>query len=210
MTTAPFMLTASGREYQLAGPCAILNNPPNLQDIAHHLSQINRYTGACFRPYSVAEHSLLVERIGVARGASPGLRMALLMHDAHEAYTTDMSSPAKEAIGIAWRSFESVHATNVRHYFGLRTAFAAWSKEITRCDQIALATERRDLMPYDPVENEPWPVLDTRGAEVLPAQERLNPDDAPTDWRGMRADFISKYLQLRELVQRYGIQGVPA
>jgi uncharacterized protein len=88
----------------------------------------------------------------------------------------------------------------VRHFFGLRTAFAAYRKDITACDLIALATERRDLMPYDPQQNSPWPVLDTPGAEVTPAAERLDPDEPPMEWRDMRAAFLHKYLQLRELV----------
>jgi uncharacterized protein len=106
-----FMLTASGTEYALVGSRSIIANPPRIEDIAHHLAQINRFTGACFRPYSVAEHSLLVERIGASRGASPGLRMALLMHDAHEAYTTDLASPAKRAVGLGWNGFEPTRRT---------------------------------------------------------------------------------------------------
>lgn len=194
------MLTCSGREYALSGPKSLIANPPRIEDIAHHLAQINRFTGACFRPYSVAEHSLLVERIGAARGAAPGLRMALLMHDAHEAYTSDLASPAKVSVGLGWNSFEAAHAANVRHFFGLRTAFAAYRKEITACDLIALATERRDLMPFDPEQNAPWPLLDTPGAEVRPISDRLNPEDPPMGWRAMRDAFLHRYLQLRELV----------
>lgn len=195
-----FMLTASGAEYYLCGPASLIENPPRLADIAHHLAQINRFTGACSRPYSVAEHSLLTERIAAARGAGPGLRMAMLMHDAHEAYTSDLASPSKIAVGLGWTGFEAQHANNVRHFFGLRTAFAGFRGEIRRCDLIALATERRDLMPFDPATNAPWPVLDTPGAEVQPFDERLDPDEPTLAWRAMRDAFIHKYLMLRELV----------
>lgn len=195
-----WMLTAGGREYILAGHGVMLGNPPRIDDIAHHLAQINRYTGACSRPFSVAEHSLLVERIGHQRGATPILRLALLMHDAHEAYTCDMSSPAKDAVGLGWHEFEGYHQLNTRHHFGLRTTFAAHRDEIRACDLIALATERRDLMPFDPEVHRPWPVIDTPGRPVLPWPERLNPDEALLPWRAMRDAFISKYLLLRELV----------
>lgn len=198
--TAHWMLTASGQDYILSGPNVMLGNPPQIKDIAHHLSQINRYTGACSRPYSVAEHSLLVERIGHQRGATPVLRMALLMHDAHEAYTQDLSSPAKQVVGLGWHSFEGDHALNARHHFGLRTVFAAHRKEVNTCDLIALATERRDLMPFDPEANRPWPAIDTPGKEVLPWHEQINPDEPLLPWRAMRDAFISKYLLLRELV----------
>jgi hypothetical protein len=202
MSAGDWMLTASGREFYLGGPRAILGNAPDLKDIAHHLAQINRFTGACSRPYSVAEHSLLVERIGRERDASPGLRLALLMHDAHEAYTSDMSSPAKQALGIPWVGFEAMHANNVRRHFNLRTAFAAWRAEVTACDLIALATERRDLTAWQPGVHEPWPVLDTPGKEVWPAPGiQLDPEDAPIGWRLMRDMFLDTYLQLRNQVQ---------
>jgi len=197
-----WMLTAGGQDYILSGPSVLLGNPPRIKDIAHHLAQINRYTGACSRPYSVAEHSLLVERIGHQRGATPILRLAMLMHDAHEAYASDMSSPAKMVIGPRWDEFEGNHALNVRHHFALRTTFAAHRKEIKACDQIALATERRDLMPFDPEVNRPWPVLDTPGKEVQPWPERINPDESVLPWRAMRDAFVNKYLLLRELVDQ--------
>jgi hypothetical protein len=197
-----FMLTAGGRDYVLATPWALMENPPNIGDIAHHLALINRFTGATSRPYSVAEHSLLVERIGERRGAAPGLRMALLMHDAHEAYTTDLSSPAKSVIGLPWAGFEAHHASNVRAHFGLRTAFAAYRREIDACDLIALATERRDLMAYDAAVNRPWPVLDAPGAEVPPDEERLDPAEPPLNWRQLRAAFVDRYHQLAKLVQQ--------
>jgi hypothetical protein len=202
MTSNPFMLTASGRDYVLGGPAATLGNAPEIKDIAHHLAQINRFTGACSRPYSVAEHSLLVERIGASLDASPVTRLALLLHDAHEAYTSDLASPAKHAVGLSWNSFESHHAANVRHYFGLRTTFASQRALITFCDLTALATERRDLMPYDPFENIAWDVLDTPGKEVLAWEaETIDPDEPPLTWREMRAAFLDRYLMLRELVQ---------
>lgn len=201
MIGAPFMLTAGGREYVLAGNTVLLGNAPELKDIAHHLAQINRFTGACSRPYSVAEHSLLVERIGEGRGYSAITRLALLMHDAHEAYTSDMSSPAKQALGTEWIGFEATHAANVRRHFGLQTVFASRRREIRSCDLVALATERRDLMPYDAAGHAPWPIIDTPGAEVAPDPKRIDPNDAPLPWHGMRDAFVSRYLLLRELVE---------
>lgn len=198
--TAHWMLTATGQNYVLSGPGVLLGNAPSLKDIAHHLAQINRFTGACSRPYSVAEHSMLVERIGAARGATPILRLALLMHDAHEAYVTDLSSPAKHSVGAGWRAFEGIHVLNIGHHFGLKTAFNAHRKEITVCDRIALATERRDLMPYDPQVHGPWPILDTPGAVVQPCAEDIDHDEPPLSWRAMRDAFIHRYLLLRELV----------
>ena len=57
----------------------------HIADIARHLSRINRYTGAV--DYSVAQHSVLLYEM-------LGTREALL-HDAHEAYIGDVSTPLK-------------------------------------------------------------------------------------------------------------------
>jgi len=196
----PCMLTSTGRDYTLAGPGTLVCNEPNIREIAHHLAIINRFTGATFRPYSVAEHSLLVEAIGASRGASPALRLALLLHDAHEAYVGDVASPTKQAIGRAWREFEATHAGNVRRYFGLQSTFAAHRSEIDTCDLLALAVERRDLMPFDWMACTPWDVLDTAGREIRPPENfEIDPDFGPS-WKLVRDGFLSKYLHLRELV----------
>src|SRR5574337_2210406 len=57
-----------------------------------------------------------------------------------------------------------------RHY-GVSTVFAAHHELLRACDLIALATERRDLMPYHAGRNLPWAVLDSAGARVEPYQE---------------------------------------
>lgn len=194
------MITAGGREYALGGAAALMpTNAPDLHDIAHHLAQINRFNGACARPYSVAEHSLLVERIGQQRGASPITRLALLMHDAHEAYAGDATRPQQAALGIAWTGFEATHMANVRRHFGLQTVFASRRQEIHHCDLVALATERRDLLAHDPERHAPWPALDAVGAAVRPAVFSLDPHMGP-DWRDVREAFIGRFRQLRALV----------
>lgn len=62
-----------------------------LDDIAHHLARIYRYTGGT--EWSVAAHSLCVAML-VPRE----FRLEALLHDAHEAYVGDVSSPMKSAM----------------------------------------------------------------------------------------------------------------
>lgn len=210
------MITISGAEYHLAGPSMLAADahPINLADIAHHLSLINRFTGATTRPYSVAEHSLLCSKIAQYIGGSLSLQMAALMHDAHEAYVTDLSSPAKVAVnsysmgagGIqAWGLFEDVHAKIVRQHFGLLSAFAAHRDQIREIDLIALATERRDLTAYDPKVNAPWPIIDSPVVE--PCAEDLNSDLRESrTWRDWKGAFIDRFLELtmREEAEFHG------
>lgn len=64
-----------------------------LVDIANGLANTCRFGGQVYRFYSVAEHS-----IRVAEQLPEHLRLAGLLHDAHEAYTGDIIAPMKRAI----------------------------------------------------------------------------------------------------------------
>ncbi len=68
-----------------------------IQDIAHHASHVNRYSGATFHAYSVGLHSLTVARLARERNYSLRLRMAALLHDASEVFGLgDVSAPVKD------------------------------------------------------------------------------------------------------------------
>lgn len=164
------MLTATGADYHFTGYHAHhdAGRPVRIRDIAHQLSMINRFHGATSRPYSVAEHSLLVSQIIEKQGHSASVQLAGLMHDAHEIYTQDLASPAKTAVNRAstqaggtqaWSYFENEHAQRVRRHFCLLTVFTSARAIIHRADLQALATERRDLLPFDRYMHAPWLVL---------------------------------------------------
>jgi hypothetical protein len=180
-----------------------------LSDIAHHLSLINRFTGATTRPYSVAEHSLLCADIAEHEGAPAGLQMAMLMHDAHEAYTTDLSSPAKVAVNCysmgaggvqAWSMFEDVHANNVRDHFNLRSVFAGYKRDIRRIDLVALATERRDVTAYCPKANGPWAVLNDGTSDAIEPADWIDLSEQTREalsWKYWRLAFMNRYAALK-------------
>ena len=77
----------------------------NIDDIAHSLSIIPRFTGHTVFPYSVAQHSLFC-----AKTISwPELQLQALMHDATEAYVNDLATPIKQHLnkymlmeGLVW------------------------------------------------------------------------------------------------------------
>lgn len=66
----------------------------DVQEVAHSLSRLCRFTGHTEVTYSVAQHSLLVASL-VAQ-TDPDLAVVGLLHDAHEAYLGDISRPVKE------------------------------------------------------------------------------------------------------------------
>jgi len=84
------IVTNSGKFVNLADP-----QPETIciEDIAHHLAHINRFTGATFQGYSVASHSLYVSDL-----VAPEFKLIALMHDATEAYLGDISSPLKSIL----------------------------------------------------------------------------------------------------------------
>lgn len=195
-----WMITNTGREHHLLG-IAQQFNAPAIEEIAHALAQINRFTGHTKRPYSVAEHSLLVCSIAANEGASPMAQLAALLHDAHEAFTGDVSSPVKWAIGDAWEVLEQSQAIGVHCALGVRSAMVAHHTSIKRWDLIALATERRDLTRYDPEVNMPWPILDTPGQEVHPLSDCINTlRRINIHWKEWQQMFIEKHDQLRRAI----------
>jgi len=164
-----WLLTHTGRQHYLAGAAATHpDNVPNMAEIAHALSQINRFTGHACRPYSVAEHSLLVADIAHSMGASKLGELCALMHDAHECIVGDVATPVKQAIGAAWGEFEAIHENHLRLHLGIAEIFEHHRAMVKQCDLISLATERRDLLPFDPLEHDPWPVLDGYGTRIYP------------------------------------------
>lgn len=70
-----------------------------LHDIAEHLSRIGRFNGAVIVDnYSVAQHSSMCAFAARILNADTGTCMMALLHDAHEAYMGDITTPMKEAI----------------------------------------------------------------------------------------------------------------
>ncbi|MCY3878318.1 MAG: HD family hydrolase [Rhodobacteraceae bacterium] len=94
-----------------------------IQDIAHGLAFVARWNGQTTgsHPYSVAEHSLLVERIYRIRNRDSESRwnLAALLHDAAEYVIGDMISPVKNALGDEYRILEDRIAGAIFMRFGL-------------------------------------------------------------------------------------------
>lgn len=195
-----YILTRGGRQHQLGGEkTSAPGNVPQIREIAYSLAQINRFTGHCSRPYSVAEHSLLVAETALTVfGASTTVQFACLMHDGHECITGDVSSPVKQKLGAAWKAFEDQEQRNLLRGYNLLDVFREHHHLIKQCDLIALATERRDLTPFDPSRHEAWAVIDTPGQEILPRGISLKTFERNTRcWETWARIFISQATLLQ-------------
>ena len=184
-----FIVTAGGDELNLTAP-----RPGHLTafTIAWALSQINRYTGHALRPYSVAEHSLLVHDIAEQElQLDVHGRFAALMHDAHEAFCGDMHSPGKRHIA-GWAAWEMHWEHAVRSAFAFRIPAQVQRDAIKRADLIALATERAALI--HPQATTPWGCL--AGIEPITWVNLNAPERVRADWEFWRDRWLDKYHEL--------------
>lgn len=110
----------SGRRLDLLDPAPL---DVEVEDIAHGLSFVARWNGQTRGqyPYSVAEHSLLVEDLyGQLYPEAPTRwRLAALLHDAPEYVIGDMISPVKAAIGPGYAGLEERLTAAIHLRFGL-------------------------------------------------------------------------------------------
>jgi hypothetical protein len=152
---APWISTQHGHDITLTGDLS--GNIIDINDIAHSLARINRFTGHTTHTWSVAQHSALVMAMGW--NLTIPEQLCLLMHDAHEAYLGDVPSPIKAALGDTWRKLEKAHEDAVHHEFGLRSAMATHRAVIKSLDLAALRLERFWLLG-EQGNRKPWPVID--------------------------------------------------
>lgn len=115
----------------------------SIEDIAHSLSNLCRWTGHTRTFYSVAEHSVRVCRR--LRDIGSIYERQGLLHDAHEAIVGDVSSPIKAMIGPVWDPLESRAKAAVERRFRV----FGHPEDVQDADLALLATEHRDLMHGD-------------------------------------------------------------
>ena len=107
----------SGRRLDLLDPAPL---DIEIADIAHGLSFVARWNGQTHGdwPYSVAEHSLLVEEL-YDGPEEVRWRLAALLHDAPEYVIGDMISPVKSAVGPGYAEMDRRLAEAIHLRFGL-------------------------------------------------------------------------------------------
>ena len=180
MITTPYVSTFSGNRFYPLEPridCIAI------EDIAHGLAFQCRFNGQTHEFYSVAQHSLAVSSL-----VPTDLRLAALLHDAAEAYLGDMVKPLKVLLP-EFAAIEDKVSALIAAAFGID--FSNYGP-IKRADLIALATEKRDLMPHSA---ERWTYLD--GIAPLPARiVAMSPGQA-------KRAFLDEFARLSGHGSRY-------
>lgn len=144
----------SGRRLDLLDPSPL---DVEIEDIAHGLSFVARWNGqtAGDYPYSVAEHSLLVEQIftDLRKDAPVRWRLAALLHDAPEFVIGDMISPVKAAVGPDYKALDQRLTAAIHTRFGLPETLPKTVKaQIKRADRLSAWLEAVEIAGFSPQE----------------------------------------------------------
>lgn len=180
----------SGRRLDLLDPTPV---DIEIEDIAHGLAFVARWNGQTRGdwPYSVAEHSLLVEEIFTRQtGESAKWRLAALLHDAPEYVIGDMISPVKAAVGPSYGELDLRLTAAVHLRFGLPAILpVAIKRAIKSADRISAWLEAVQIAGFtgaeaDKLFGRPDTAL-LRGLEI-----RLRPPAV------VRTDYVARHSEL--------------
>jgi len=182
----------SGRRLDLLDPSPL---DIEISDIAHGLARVARWNGQTVgeHAFSVAQHSLLVERIcgDLAPGWAWRYRLAALLHDAPEYVIGDMISPFKAALGLDYRAFEHKLEAAIHLRFGLPATMPAAVKAIIkRADIICAYFEAVELAGFTPDE--------AKGFFGAPPKGKVY-DVTPLPTAEVQAAFLARFEALIEL-----------
>jgi len=185
----------SGRRLDLLDPSPL---DIELDDIAHGLSRVARWNGQTHGdfPFSVAQHSVLVEHIAVT--LKPGLearwRLAALLHDAAEYVIGDLISPFKTAVGLDYKAFEHRLEAAIHLRFGLPVDLPpSISRLIKQADHQSAYYEAITLAGFNRTE--------ARQFFGVPRLDRT-PEMEPLPSRRAQEIFVTRYKALTSEMEK--------
>ena len=173
----PYIETGSGMRFYIQHP------EFNIEDIAEGLAKSCRYNGHCSKFYSVAEHSYMVSLL-----VHPTRALTGLMHDATEAYLSDVPAPFKQLLPD-WKEIDVALEAKLYEHFGLEH-----HQDIKECDWLALFIEAYHLLPSKGVG---WTDPDNyrqQAIELLAAEPMWTPQG--WSWQYAEKKFLERYYDL--------------
>lgn len=162
----------------------------SVADVSQALAHINRFCGHTNRPYSVAQHSLLVVALLIDAGQNDA-RVLLqgLVHDAPEAYIADIPAPLKRMLPDYRLVEERVWAACASS-FGVPVVLCDAVKD---ADWLACRLEAHMHLPVRPLGD--WAGSDPYAAQSPEVKELLN---AICDSQAWTRRWLAAYHILRE------------
>jgi hypothetical protein len=169
----PTIMLRSGAWFDF---CAPAESAFTIEDIAHGLANICRYSGQCSSFYSVAEHSILVS------DTATGFEFEALLHDAAEAFLGDITRPLKQMLP-EYKRIETEVERAILDRFGVASPLPP---QVKQADLRVLAAEQKQIMPEG---TDGW----VRGQRVEPAPiivRHLSPEKA-------KRCFLARFEELQ-------------
>lgn len=182
--SAPWILTSEGNQFTFGDPTVKVS----INDIAHSLSQLCRWTGHTREIYTVAEHSLRVcSQVFLNSPPEKRVEWALwgLLHDASEAYLGDVSSPLKRYLKANGAGYDELEKTTQKLIIEQLGPGGPMPDLVKHYDEVLLATEARDLLPN----------VHSDWLNAFPAP--LSEPITPTPSVVVERDFLTVYNVLR-------------
>jgi 5'-deoxynucleotidase YfbR-like HD superfamily hydrolase len=173
-----FIITFSKQKFS---PLRAKAEDIDIIDIAHALSLMCRANGHIRHFYSVAQHCLNCAREAKARGLSDGIQFACLLHDASEAYISDITRPVKRSLP-QYTEIEDVLQNQIFDRFNLVHLKEEEFEVVKEIDDCLLYYELLDLMGEEIFEERPEIVS-------VPALEQR-------EFIAVKEDYLAEYDRL--------------
>ncbi|WP_316638196.1 phosphohydrolase [uncultured Ruminococcus sp.] len=120
----------------------------DILDIAHALSLMCRGNGHIKTFYSVAQHSIACAEEAFERGYTSIVMMGCLLHDASEAYLSDVTRPIKKDLPQYLQAEDRLQNAIWRRFIG-RDLTADEKEKVFEIDDLMLSMEFHQLMPEE-------------------------------------------------------------
>lgn len=173
---APYIETVTGKKFYFLNPS---EDTISIMDIAHALSNMCRYTGHSSRFFSVAEHCVAVSQLTNS--------LAGLLHDASEAYLTDVASPVKPHLNN-YRTLESGIMAPIAQKYRIEWPLTS---DVHDADLQQLSTEAFYLIPS---KGHSWEWGDWAVAGRPPVEDGIRPVGyEPEKAKNL---FLSRFVEL--------------
>jgi len=184
----------SGRRLDLANPSPM---DVEIEDIAHGLARVARWNGQTRgeHAFSVAEHSVLVEKIcrTLQPDLTPQQSLTALLHDSPEYVIGDMISPFKALLGESYKSIEARLQEAIHIRFGLAPVTPQRLKRlIKKADLICAWSEAIQLAGFS--EDEANKLF---GKPPEDTKLRLEPKAVPD----AQSTFLKRYAQINKQIE---------
>ena len=175
-----YIETVSGIKFEFTNP-----KPEqfDIKDIAHALAMNCRYTGHSNVFYSVAEHSWQMARM--LSNLPKEVQLGALLHDASEAYITDIASPIKQHLPD-YQMMEDNILSALFDKYGLEYPM---HPAIKVADRAMLSIEAHYLLPSQGNDWGMWKEINRPKIDVVYRPIGMEPRQA-------KANFLDKYYEL--------------